>query len=106
MTCRSESSKHCSRAGSLQGTTRRTLTNEWKAAVHTHARTHRHTYPQTQVPCRETRLPPEVETDHVLVANTHRALIDDPRTLQLILSFMKHHKFPPDARRLPRREAT
>ena len=47
-----------------------------------------------------------METDHALVANTHRNLINDPRTLRLILSFLEHHKFPPDARRLPPRVVT
>ena len=54
----------------------------------------------TAVMCsvRETRLPAEVETDFATVHTTHRALIDDARTLQLILLFLRHQNFGPESR--------
>ena len=45
---------------------------------------------------RETRLPPEAETDFATVHTTHRALIDHPLTLQLVLSFLRHQSFAPE----------
>ena len=47
--------------------------------------------------CRETYL--ATAADRVVIHQSHRALINDPRTLDLILYFMQHHRFPAEARR-------
>ena len=43
-----------------------------------------------------------METDFATVHTTHRALIDDPLTLQLVLSFLQHQRFMPESRTLQR----